>query len=147
MTVGIAAAAVLGWLANYVLHRIVTRSGEVARRVDDLCGQILELTDLSTDYWLSTDRSSSALEPLEARILGKQHWVQGAIDILAEDIWYLRWSIDDNIMDFMDALTGASFGEKDGAPNFENGVKIQSVASELVFEIRRNVRSWRAAWF
>ncbi len=130
--------SLVGLIVAFSVLFTTIRIQDFIRRVDELCRNIVDVAELSVDYWLSNSEESPQIVAMEARILGKQQLVIVALESLAHSFGKLRqkkWS--DSLASFIDALTGGDFGNPDRIATPERAKLVQAQMAEHVTTIRK----------
>jgi hypothetical protein len=140
------AGAALAGLAAVAVQFFKYHIDGVVIRCSDLITSLRTIGDLSSEYWISEFNVENGLvgdeeladgvrkgRLLEARILGYQKLILQETHALclllpkveAEQIGKLRPK-------FIDAVSGADFGDRDGSQNYTQAVKANVVCADMV---------------
>ena len=137
--------AIVGAIATVVVRVRVLAIEEHSQRFDELCSNILDAADLSTDYWLKSGESPD-LALFEARLFGYQWRINLILSQLSEVTWYLRNTCETEYDTFSDNLTGGDFQVKGRNADLERAIAVQQTSAQLVHNLRsqrRRILTWQ----
>lgn len=126
---------ILGLGSGYALQRAAFRTQEMSNQIEGICTEIKILADRGTEYWLLQDNDIQ-IPKLEAYIAGGQHWVQSAIRQVTQRLWFFQDTCEEELLSFMDAVTGGDFQVKGRKIDPGRSVDVQVMAAELTMKIK-----------
>ena len=137
------AAAVIVAAANATVQRWRHRVDRLGAAVEQLCNEINNAADLSTDYWLTEAAHqlkdpSTPLRGLEAQMIGRQSRLQElTLALAAQDRWFSIQTLEDALPDLFEAMTGGDFQVEGRPVSHDQAQLVQARAAVLNGELRR----------
>ena len=146
--------AVLGGAITFIVSFVKARLHMYSVRYEELCKQISQATDLSSEYWVMNFSEEDALSKekdvienffksqlLVAKILGLQQQVILLHESLRSELpKKTRTNLSDRIPSFINALTGNEFRARTGLSRLDLSILVQQTAAEIITEIRTGLR-------
>lgn len=136
-------AAVIASYANYRTQRWRARIDRLGTAIDNLCLEINAAADIATKYWLldcQVPDNASQAYTTEFELLGRQARIQQLlITLRKQDSKLSLDSIDENIADFFDAVTGGNFQVSSRLPDVIRASSVQNVAAGLNGTLRQSL--------
>ncbi|WP_026381585.1 hypothetical protein [Afifella pfennigii] len=148
--VGLVGALIVA-VANYLVQRWRYRIDRLSAAIDHLCGEINEVADLATSYWLldagQNDQRAQA-RAIEPRLIGKQMRLDQLFNALTVvDPKFSASAAEELLPEFYDKISGGEFLGSHRAPGLTRAKEVQHIAAELNGALRQEVghraRDWR----